>query len=113
MGRQLNNTNQFTQMLVNLTPLRHLKLFDVECPICLEAGKDGNSDFVETSCGHKFHEECINTWTSNQSNTQRHTCPCCRQQLSNAQNLSNNSTPIIPSAPPQNQGKFSKSVDVV
>lgn len=98
LGRQLNNTNQFTQTLISFTPLRHLKLLDVECCICLESGSDGNSDFSELPCKHTFHTTCINTWTSNLSNMQRHTCPVCRQSITTAKNLTrvNNTVPPAP-----------------
>jgi len=46
-----------------------------DCAICLsKLGVGGVSSVF--SCGHRFHEYCINTWF-NQDNR----CPCCRKEL--------------------------------
>lgn len=110
VARQLNNTTGITRTIIGITPLRHIQLFDVECCVCLESGNDGNTDFVETPCGHKFHNTCLHTWSSNTSNPQHSTCPVCRQSLTTGNNVAN--TCIVPSAPPA-PSDVPKSIDVV
>lgn len=52
-----------------------------ECPICLEAPKD-ISPIIPETCGHSFHERCLQSWIdSTSSNASR--CPICRQSLRN------------------------------
>ena len=43
----------------------------MECPICYEALEASPSG--ATSCGHVFHNTCLNEWLLT-----RHTCPMCR-----------------------------------
>jgi len=43
------------------------------CSICLD---DTNDKWSELKCGHKFHKNCILSWTNKQR-----TCPICREQL--------------------------------
>ena len=43
------------------------------CSICLD---DTNDTWSELKCGHKFHKDCILSWTNKQR-----TCPICREQL--------------------------------
>lgn len=53
--------------------------YNVECTICLECGRDnGNFDFVELYCGHKFHKQCIDSWSFGSSRIS-HLCPNCKQ----------------------------------
>jgi hypothetical protein len=50
----------------------------MDCPICLEAGKD--SIFVKTECNHYFHKECLLEWLN-----VKKTCPMCRMDLRNTE----------------------------
>jgi hypothetical protein len=47
---------------------------DLNCSICMDSDTDIN--FVKTSCGHHYHEKCIEQWTKIQSN-----CPNCRKTI--------------------------------
>lgn len=59
-----------------------------DCPICfvkLEEVPEGQGGFVgkflpatymETPCGHRFHEGCLTTWME-----QKLACPCCRTKI--------------------------------
>lgn len=48
-----------------------------ECPICLEVGA-GKGQFKKLqTCGHEFHETCIDTWKSRGNRT----CPVCRSEF--------------------------------
>ena len=46
-----------------------------ECPICYEVIYDTNT--TTTSCGHKFHTDCIIRSVMSVNNL----CPCCRNSL--------------------------------
>ena len=46
------------------------------CPICLN-NFDDNEEKIETSCNHKFHESCLETW-KDYSKTNTFSCPLCR-----------------------------------
>ena len=45
------------------------------CSICLESMLN-NGPIIKTSCKHKFHSECLNTWLNTKT-----TCPICRRQI--------------------------------
>ena len=47
-----------------------------ECSICLENLKFSRKKVFTTTCNHKFHASCMNTWLS-----QNDTCPYCRETL--------------------------------
>ena len=49
------------------------KIKENRCSICLE---DLNDDIMTTSCGHTFHNNCINEWKNHAS-----TCPICRKVI--------------------------------
>ena len=44
------------------------------CPICKDIFKSGNANVCHTSCGHKFHTECL-------MKIQNRNCPLCRTTL--------------------------------
>lgn len=49
----------------------------VECCICLdEFSADGESKIVTPKCGHLYHENCINSWLTNNAS-----CPQCRHAV--------------------------------
>ncbi|GAB4859691.1 hypothetical protein Ancab_011170 [Ancistrocladus abbreviatus] len=48
---------------------------DLECAICLSEFEEKERVKVIPSCGHVFHEECIDTWLSSHV-----TCPLCRTE---------------------------------
>ena len=50
--------------------------FKGECSICLDTDKN---DLIKTSCGHFFHDSCLQEWK--QFNN---TCPLCRYIISEA-----------------------------
>ena len=50
----------------------------MDCPICLEAGKD--SIIVKTECNHYFHKECLLEWLNVTKS-----CPMCRMDLRNTE----------------------------
>ena len=45
---------------------------NIECTICLES----EGTLVPTTCGHKFHTNCLMEWLSTHD-----TCPVCRHDL--------------------------------
>jgi hypothetical protein len=54
-----------------------VELNSYECSICLEDGDESeNNNFIKTDCGHYFHKECLEEWTTNNE-----TCPACRANI--------------------------------
>lgn len=55
-----------------------------ECCICLEPTNKKNENF-ELFCGHKFHIQCIESWTFNDVHMRKRKkvtdCPVCRHQI--------------------------------
>ena len=49
------------------------KLKTTTCPICLEELTDNE---MTTSCGHMFHQKCIDEWENHST-----TCPVCRTHI--------------------------------
>ena len=48
-----------------------------QCSICLDG--DNDSFLTKLSCGHTFHEPCINKWLQdNPRGCSKSTCPLCR-----------------------------------
>lgn len=47
---------------------------NLSCSICMDTDTDIN--FVKTSCGHYYHQKCIEQWITIQSN-----CPNCRKTI--------------------------------
>lgn len=67
--------------------LKNVIEYDVECAICLECGENnGNFDFVELPCGHKFHKICIDEWTIG-SSIISHLCPTCKQDYTSSRTV--------------------------
>lgn len=68
------------------------------CPVCLEQYQAGNRVLVLTSCNHKFHEACADTWL--QSHT---TCPVCRDEVTRERTfpVPLTSRAVSPTPPPQ------------
>jgi hypothetical protein len=52
------------------------------CPICIAdvtADTNGTGQKpVVTTCGHYFHEQCLNSWVNDSAMSKSHTCPSCR-----------------------------------
>ena len=48
-----------------------------ECPICLECMHE-NGAYTFLSCGHPFHERCINKHVTNTTGYNQLECPICR-----------------------------------
>lgn len=48
---------------------------DIKCPICFE----NKNNYVKINCTHKFCNECLKKWVTEQSDT----CPTCRQLINN------------------------------
>lgn len=46
------------------------------CSICLDEDEIALQEMYKTSCGHKFHKSCIESWLKKQR-----TCPACRTRL--------------------------------
>ena len=46
----------------------------LNCSICMDSNT--NIHFIKTSCGHYYHEECINQWIIVKNN-----CPNCREVI--------------------------------
>lgn len=78
----------------HIRSIRSLKYVDEDscmgetsCPICLIDWKDNNRfstvlPLVQSSCGHVFHEQCINEWYRN-----RFDCPMCRSVAGTTTNI--------------------------
>jgi hypothetical protein len=47
---------------------------DLSCSICLDT--DTDIKFVQTSCGHHYHKDCISKWVELKDN-----CPNCRMAI--------------------------------
>ncbi|KMZ56353.1 E3 ubiquitin-protein ligase, ATL family [Zostera marina] len=56
----------------------------VQCPVCLEELKDGETGRILPLCDHRFHVNCIDIWLMSHS-----TCPVCRLQLSSQSPVQN------------------------
>lgn len=53
----------------------------IECSICLtEISKRSG---IRTSCGHTFHEPCLNTWATAKATHETYPCPNCRKPIQN------------------------------
>lgn len=53
---------------------------DPECPICMSTIHP--IGITTTICKHKFHINCLNAWTQEQSNrNENKSCPICRQDI--------------------------------
>lgn len=56
---------------------------DNECAICLCDNQDNeqnnHEEWVQTSCQHQFHRECILKWMKTESSNKK--CPQCRSDL--------------------------------
>jgi hypothetical protein len=53
-----------------------LRIERPECPICYEEFRK-LGDFVELTCGHFYHRECLDQWRG----MGKTTCPICRRQI--------------------------------
>ena len=52
-----------------------------DCAICLIKL---NKNWTQTSCGHRFHQTCINAWSTYQTkNHQSYKCPMCNTIMIN------------------------------
>ena len=80
--RNMNGTRLARTLHNNFIPREQVKLVEkvekqveaTECAICME--EFGETDFMVTSCGHKFHSSCMFKHLQNKNN-----CPCCRGVL--------------------------------
>ena len=52
----------------------------MKCPVCLESF-NSEKKTVSTQCGHLIHDECIQKWLDQGTNT----CPKCRAEITNRQ----------------------------
>ena len=57
------------------TKLREKKLDNKECRICFEEFVENDNCIVLETCGHSYHEHCINQWLGDRDEK---TCPYCR-----------------------------------
>ncbi|KAH4807234.1 hypothetical protein HBH61_135940 [Parastagonospora nodorum] len=52
------------------------------CPICIADvtadTNDAGQKPVVTTCGHYFHEQCLDSWVNDSAMSKSHTCPSCR-----------------------------------
>ena len=49
------------------------ELMDI-CYKCKEGERDGNCIIAQGSCGHAFHDHCVENWIR-----QHHKCPTCKK----------------------------------
>ena len=66
--------------LDSVTKERHL-----ECAVCMEtmanfSKNSKKSDLMLLSCGHIYHNNCLNSWVMYKNGTEE--CPLCRQSYS-------------------------------
>lgn len=87
--------NTVLNAVISNTTLKHLVIFDEECAICLSDGKEGDADFIELTCHHKFHSTCIRNWIQQGTNLN---CPTCRAPI-NPSTIPNQSVSVNQSAP--------------
>ena len=57
------------------TKLREKKLDNKECRICFEEFEENDDCIVLETCGHSYHEHCINPWLGDRNEKP---CPTCR-----------------------------------
>lgn len=57
------------------TKLREKKLDNKECRICFEEFEENDDCIVLETCGHSYHEHCINLWLGDRNEKP---CPTCR-----------------------------------
>ena len=48
----------------------------MNCTICLDIIHNVE---IDTSCGHQFHQKCLEKWLAN---SKKKNCPLCRQKIS-------------------------------
>jgi len=60
---------------------------EAQCPICMEAWKNGDHIILTNPCSHTFHSSCIDAWVKRQAPTTAPNpangnleipCPLCR-----------------------------------
>ncbi|KAH6642110.1 hypothetical protein C7974DRAFT_408692 [Boeremia exigua] len=56
---------------------------DAQCSVCMTEVKVRNRDekYVQTKCGHIFHQLCLDTWVNDSGMKASNTCPSCRTVL--------------------------------
>jgi hypothetical protein len=72
----ISSNNNITNNTTSVIGITNVERGDTTCSICLDNNDD--DPWVELSCKHKFHIECVYPWISLHNN-----CPNCRLQLSN------------------------------
>ena len=60
-----------TSLMNKLCVICYCRLASTNSP-----GSDSENPVVMTSCGHIFHEKCLNQWIVHQK-----ICPCCRKDI--------------------------------
>jgi len=75
-NNNISSNNNITNNTSSVIGITNVERGDTTCSICLDNNDD--DPWVELSCKHKFHIECVYPWLSLHNN-----CPNCRLQLSN------------------------------
>lgn len=78
-----SSTNHLVKSLKLIFPDKQIALLETECPICMtEVNKKGESmrlaqNLSILSCGHCFHNSCINKWIAKERESKKAPCPIC------------------------------------
>ena len=53
---------------------------EVECAICHDSQTEDGvaTQYITTTCNHRFHKKCLEEWFNQSNNTTSPTCPMCR-----------------------------------
>ena len=60
----------------NLNSIKLERMYNNECPICLEIFDKEKENIMVLDCLHGYHRDCINAWLKNKS-----TCPTCNKRI--------------------------------
>lgn len=79
---------QFDYVTVDLDLMK----YGWTCSVCLNGAKE-SEPVVETRCGHRFHQTCLDHWLRNGKYSP--SCPTCRTRINDAAPKENNKDVVI------------------
>ena len=75
-GLQLSDIRQHTTLTIYRELVSGEDAPTINCEVCHDNIKDGDILRVINTCGHSFHQECIDSWLES-----NHICPYCRGNI--------------------------------